>query len=398
MTTAQNSTDPLADLTAQGVSLWLDDLSRQRLQSGNLQQLIDTWHISGVTTNPSIFQAALADGGVGSPGRSPGQALAASNVYQAQLDDLAARGATVDDTVREATTDDVRGACDLFTGIYQATGHVDGRVSIEVDPRLAHQTQATIDQAAELHKIVDRPNVLIKIPATLAGLPAIAATIADGISVNVTLIFSLDRYQAVMDAYLTGLERAAEAGHDLAEIHSVASFFVSRVDTEIDKRLKAIGSPEAQALEGQAAIANARLAYQAYQQTFTGPRWEALAAKGANPQRPLWASTGVKDPKYDDTRYVVELVAPNTVNTAPEKTIAAVADHGVITGNTIEGTYAQASAVFSSLEALGIDLTDVFDVLETEGVDKFIVAWQELLDSVSQELATHADRDRLNAG
>ncbi|HEY5878865.1 MAG TPA: transaldolase [Nakamurella sp.] len=366
-------TDRLADLTAQGVSLWLDDLSRQRLQSGNLQQLIDTWHISGVTTNPSIFQAALADGAA----------------YQTQLDDLAARGATVDDTVQEATTDDVRNACDLFTGIYQATGHVDGRVSIEVDPRLAHETQATIDQAAELHKIVDRPNVLIKIPATLAGLPAITATIAEGISVNVTLIFSLDRYKAVMDAYLTGLEQAAEADHDLAEIHSVASFFVSRVDSEIDRRLQAINSPESQALEGQAAIANARLAYQAYEQTFAGDRWDALAAKGANKQRPLWASTGVKDPKYDDTRYVVELVAPNTVNTAPEKTIAAVADHGVITGNTIEGTYAQASAVFSSLEALGIDLTDVFDVLETEGVDKFIVAWQELLDSVSQELAKH---------
>ncbi len=372
MTTSQNP-DRLAELTAQGVSLWLDDLSRQRLHSGNLKQLIETWHISGVTTNPSIFQAALSDGAS----------------YQKQLDELAARGAGVDDTVREVTTDDVRDACELFTGIYQATGHVDGRVSIEVDPRLAHQTQATIDQAAELHKIVDRPNVLIKIPATEAGLPAITETIGNGISVNVTLIFSLDRYKAVMDAYLSGLEQAAEAGHDLAEIHSVASFFVSRVDTEIDKRLKAIGSPEADALLGQAAIANARLAYQAYEQTFTGPRWDTLAAKGATKQRPLWASTGVKDPAYDDTRYVVDLVAPGTVNTAPEKTIAAVADHGQITGNTIEGTYAQASAVFSSLEALGVDLTDVFEVLETEGVDKFIASWNELLDSVSQELAKH---------
>ena len=373
MTTDTNSPDRLADLTAQGVSLWLDDLSRQRIHSGNLQHLIDTWHISGVTTNPSIFQAALKDGAS----------------YQQQLDELAARGADVDDTVREVTTDDVRNACDLFTGLFESTGHVDARVSIEVDPRLAHETQATIDQAAELHKIVDRPNVLIKIPATQAGLPAITAVIGEGISVNVTLIFSLDRYKAVIDAYLAGLEQAAEAGHNLAEIHSVASFFVSRVDTEIDKRLKAIGSPEAQALEGQAAIANARLAYQAYEQTFTGPRWEALAAKGANKQRPLWASTGVKDPQYDDTRYVVELVAPETVNTAPEKTIAAVADHGVITGNTIEGTYAQASATFSALEAIGVDLTDVFDVLETEGVDKFIAAWQELLDSVSEELAKH---------
>ena len=366
-------TDRLADLTAQGVSLWLDDLSRQRLRSGNLQDLIDTRHISGVTTNPSIFQAALADGAS----------------YQQQLDELAARGASVDDVVRTLTTDDVRDACDLFTGLFDSTRHVDGRVSIEVDPRLAHETQATIDQAAELHKIVDRPNVLIKIPATQAGLPAITAVIGEGISVNVTRIFSLARYRAVMDAYLTGLEQAAEAGHDLAEIHSVASFFVSRVDTEIDKRLKAIGSPEAQALEGQAAIANARLAYRAYEQTFTGPRWEALAAKGANKQRPLWASTGVKDPHYDDTRYVVELVAPNTVNTAPEKTIAAVADHGTITGNTIDGTDDQAAAVFSALEAAGVDLHDVFAVLEIEGVEKFIAAWQELLDSVSAELANH---------
>jgi transaldolase len=326
-----------------------------------------------VTTNPSIFQAALSDGAA----------------YQQQLDDLAARGAGVDDVVREVTTDDVRDACEMFTSLFQATGHVDGRVSIEVDPRLAHQTQATIDQARELHKIVDRPNVLIKIPATLAGLPAITVVIGEGISVNVTLIFSLERYKAVMDAYLAGLERARDAGHDLAEIHSVASFFVSRVDTEIDKRLQAINSPEADALKGQAAIANARLAYQAYQQTFTGERWEALAAAGANPQRPLWASTGVKDPAYDDTRYVVDLVAPGVVNTAPEKTIAAVADHGDITGNTIEGTYAQSSSVFSGLEALGVDLTDVFDVLETEGVDKFITAWQELLDSVSQEVEKH---------
>jgi transaldolase len=295
----------------------------------------------------------------------------------------------VDDTVRTTTTDDVRDACDLFTGIFQATGHIDGRVSIEVDPRLAHQTQATIDQARELHKIVDRPNVLIKIPAALAGLPAITAVIAEGISVNVTLIFSLDRYRAVMDAYLTGLEQAADAGHDLSEIHSVASFFVSRVHSEVDKRLQAIDSSDADALLGHAAIANARLAYQAYEQTFTGDRWAALHARGANKQRPLWASTGVKDPQYDDTRYVVELVAPNTVNTAPEKTIAAVADHGVITGNTLQGTYPRAAAVFSGLKKVGVDLDDVFTVLETEGVDKFIASWNELLDSVATELAKH---------
>ncbi len=373
MTTPQSSNNPLAELSEAGVSLWLDDLSRQRLQSGNLAELIRTEHIVGVTTNPSIFQVALSDGAS----------------YQKQLDELAARGASVEDTVREVTTDDVRDACDLFTDTYNATDHVDGRVSIEVDPRLAHQTQPTIEQALELAKIVDRPNVLIKIPATVEGLPAITAVLAEGVSVNVTLIFSLDRYAAVMDAYLSGIEQARSNGHDISQIHSVASFFVSRVDTEVDKRLQAISSPEAQALLGEAAIANARLAYQAYEQTFAGERWEQLAAAGANPQRPLWASTGVKDPKYDDTRYVVELVAPGVVNTAPEKTIDAVADHGVIRGDTIEGTYAQASSVFSALEALGIDLTDVFAVLETEGVDKFEKAWEELLDSVGQELDKH---------
>jgi transaldolase len=368
MTTPQSTNNPLADLADAGVSLWLDDLSRQRLQSGNLKELIATKHIVGVTTNPSIFQAALKDGAS----------------YQQQIGELAARGADVDDTVREVTTDDVRDACDLFTAVFESSGHVDGRVSIEVDPRLAHETAATIAQAQELAKIVDRPNVLIKIPATLAGLPAITAVIAEGISVNVTLIFSLERYNAVMEAYITGLEQAKEGGQDLSQIHSVASFFVSRVDSEIDKRLKAIGSPEAAALEGEAAIANARLAYQAYEQTFAGDRWEALAAAGANKQRPLWASTGVKDPKYDDTRYVVELVAPGTVNTAPEKTIDAVADHGVIRGDTITGTYGAASATFSALEALGIDLKDVFDVLESEGVEKFEASWAELLESVSQ--------------
>jgi transaldolase len=371
MTTPQSTNNPLADLSEAGVSLWLDDLSRQRLQSGNLKTLIADEHIVGVTTNPSIFQAALKDGAS----------------YQKQIGELAARGADVDDTVREVTTDDVRDACDLFTATFEESNHVDGRVSIEVDPRLAHDTEGTIAQAQELHKIVDRPNLLLKIPASLAGLPAITAVTAEGISVNVTLIFSLDRYKAVMDAYIAGLEQAKEGGQDLSQIHSVASFFVSRVDSEIDKRLKAIGSPEAAALEGEAAIANARLAYQAFEQTFSGDRWDALESAGANKQRPLWASTGVKDPKYDDTRYVVELVAPNTVNTAPEKTIEAVRDHGVIRGNTIEGTYAQASSVFSSLEALGIDLDDVFEVLESEGVEKFIQAWNELLESVSEELA-----------
>jgi len=365
-------TNPLADLSAAGVSLWLDDLSRQRLHSGNLAELITTKHIVGVTTNPSIFAAALLDG----------------ESYQIQADELAARGASVDDAVRAITTDDVRDACDLFRELYDSTGGVDGRVSIEVEPGLAFDTAGTVAQAQELSKIVDRPNVLIKIPATLAGLPAITSTIAEGISVNVTLIFSLERYDAVVDAYIDGLEQAKANGHDLSKIHSVASFFVSRVDTEIDSRLDKIGTPEAAALRGKAAIANARLAYQLFEKKFAGEKWETLAAAGAKVQRPLWASTGVKDPQYDDTQYVVELVAPNTVNTAPEKTIDAVADHGVIRGNTIEGTYGAASATFSALEAVGVDLKDAFEVLESEGVDKFVKSWEELQETVKVSLAT----------
>ena len=285
------------------------------------------------------------------------------------------------------TTDDVRDACDLFRDLYDSTDGVDGRVSIEVEPGLAHDTAGTVAQAQELYKIVDRPNVLIKIPATLAGLPAITATLAEGISVNVTLIFSLERYEGVIDAFVAGLEQAKANGHDLSQIHSVASFFVSRVDTEIDARLAKIGSDEATALRGKAAIANARLAYQLFEQKLAGDQWTALAAAGAKVQRPLWASTGVKDPSYDDTQYVVELVAPNTVNTAPEKTIDAVADHGVIRGNAIEGTYGAASATFSALEAVGIDLHDVFEVLETEGVDKFVKSWEELQESTRKALA-----------
>lgn len=367
MTQNQN----LAALSAAGVSVWLDDLSRDRLQSGNLQELIDTKSVVGVTTNPSIFQAALSKG----------------NAYDAQVKELAERGADVDATIRTVTTDDVRNACDVFAGIYKSSDGVDGRVSIEVDPRLAHDTDKTIQQAIELWKIVDRPNVLIKIPATEAGIPAIASVLAEGISVNVTLIFSVERYRLVMDAYLKGLEKAKEAGHDLSKIHSVASFFVSRVDTEIDKRLEDIGSDEALALRGQAGVANARLAYAAYEQVFVGgERFEALKAAGARVQRPLWASTGVKNPDYSDTLYVTELVAPNTVNTMPEKTLDAVADHGVVTGDTITGTAAAAQEVFDKLENIGIDLTDVFLVLENEGVDKFEKSWQELIEATQGQL------------
>ncbi|WP_319436406.1 transaldolase [Mycobacterium sp. RTGN5] len=365
----------LAALSAAGVSVWLDDLSRTRLRTGNLQKLIDTVSVVGVTTNPSIFQAALSHG----------------DAYDAQVSELAERGADVDATIRTVTTDDVREACDVLRPQWESSDGIDGRVSIEVDPRLAHDTDKTVLQAIELWKIVDRPNLLIKIPATEAGLPAITAVLAEGISVNVTLIFSVERHRAVMDAYLAGLEAAKQAGHDISKIHSVASFFVSRVDTEIDKRLETIGSDEALALRGQAGVANARLAYAAYEEVFVGgERFAPLAEAGALVQRPLWASTGVKNPDYSDTLYVTELVGPNTVNTMPEKTIDAVADHGVITGDTLSGTATAAQEVFDELEAVGIDLTDVFIVLENEGVDKFEKSWQELLDATQEQLNTAA--------
>jgi len=367
--TSQNPN--LAALSAAGVSVWLDDLSRDRLQSGNLRELIDTKSVVGVTTNPSIFQKAFADG----------------HAYDAQIAELAERGADVDATVRTVTTDDVRNACDVLAPQWEASDGIDGRVSIEVDPRLAHETDKTVAQAIELWKIVDRPNLLIKIPATKAGLPAITAALAEGISVNVTLIFSVERHRAVMDAYLAGLEKAREAGHDLSKIHSVASFFVSRVDTEIDKRLEKIGSEEALALRGQAGVANARLAYAAYQEVFdSGDRYRALKADGARVQRPLWASTGVKNPDYSDTLYVTELVAPHTVNTMPEPTINAVADHGVIRGDAVTGTASAAQKVFDDLEAVGIDLRDVFIALENEGVEKFEASWSELLKETRAQL------------
>ena len=362
----------LAALSEAGVSVWLDDLSRDRLSSGNLQQMIDTMSVVGVTTNPAIFQAALSH----------------SNTYDAQIAELAAQGADVDSTIRTVTTDDVRAACDVLAPQWKSSGGVDGRVSIEVDPRLAHETEKTIAQAIQLWSIVDRPNLLIKIPATKAGLPAITAVLAEGISVNVTLIFSVERHIEVMQAYLAGLEQAAAAGRNLSEIHSVASFFVSRVDTEIDKRLEKIGSADALALRGKAGVANARIAYAAYQSVFEGgERYQALAAAGARVQRPLWASTGVKNPEYPDTLYVTELVAPNTVNTMPEPTMHAVADHGVVSGDTITGTAAAAQQVFDALSALGIDLIDVFAVLEDEGVAKFEIAWNELLDATKAQLS-----------
>ena len=365
----------LAALSAAGVSVWLDDLSRDRIRSGNLADLIATRSVVGVTTNPTIFQGALSKG----------------NAYDDQVKELAARGADVDSAIRTITTDDVRAACDVFASTFEASGGVDGRVSIEVDPRLAFDTDQTVAQAIELWKIVDRPNLLIKIPATEPGLPAITKVIAEGISVNVTLIFSVQRYISVMGAYLDGLRNAKIAGHDLAKIHSVASFFVSRVDSEIDKRLETIGTPEALELRGKAGIANARSAYAAYQDVFDGGKHTSTfahlaASGGANAQRPLWASTGVKNPDYPDTMYITELVGPNTVNTLPEKTLEAFADHGALDGDAVSGKGAEAQEIFDKLTAAGVDLADVFDVLEREGVDKFEKSWEELLTATTAEL------------
>jgi transaldolase len=363
-------TDALARLSELGVSVWLDDLSRELLAGGELERLIRDRHVVGVTTNPTIFASALAKG----------------DRYEDQVRDLAARRADVDATVFEITTDDVRTACDVFRPVYEATDHVDGRVSIEVDPRLARDTQRTIDAARSLWTTVDRPNALIKIPATEAGLPAITQAISEGISVNVTLIFSLERYRAVMNAFVTGLEQARANGKDLTSIASVASFFVSRVDSEIDKRLGALGSDEARQLRGKAGIANARLAYQAYEEVISGERWRTLVDAGARVQRPLWASTGVKDPDNPDTMYVTELVAPDTVNTMPGKTLDAVADHGEIAGETIRGRYDEATTVLDRLERLGISYDEVTELLEREGVDKFDKSWAELLQTVTDEL------------
>jgi transaldolase len=364
-------TDKLAQLSDLGVSIWLDDVSRKRLNTGNLAELVRDKHVVGVTSNPTIFAKALSD----------------ASDYDEQVRELAARDASLDAAVKEITTTDIRNACDLFRDLYQRTGGVDGRVSIEVDPRLAHETDKTVAEALDLWKTVDRPNLLVKIPATEAGIPAITRTLAEGVSVNVTLIFSVERYKAVMEAYLSGLEQAKANGHDVAGLHSVASFFVSRVDTEIDKRLEAIGTDEAKALRGKAAVANARLAYAAFQETFSGERWEPLKAAGAHAQRPLWASTGVKNPDYSPTLYVDELVVADTVNTMPENTLDAVAEHSDLRGDTVTGTAAAAQQVFDDLAAAGIDIDDVFITLENEGVEKFEKSWEELLDSVKSQLS-----------
>jgi transaldolase len=370
-----NPDDTLQALSEAGVSIWLDDISRDRLRTGNLEALIRDLHVVGVTSNPTIFAHALSGG----------------DAYQTQIADLAIRGVSVDEAVRAITSFDIRWAADVLRPVYEASGGLDGKVSLEVDPRLARDTAKTIAEARALWWLVDRPNLFIKIPATAEGLPAITAALAEGISVNVTLIFSLERYEQVMDAFMTGLEQAAAAGHDLSTIASVASFFVSRVDTEVDNRLDKLGTPEAHALRGKAAVANARLAYELYEKHFGTGRWAALAAKGAKVQRPLWASTSTKDPEFDDTMYVVELVAPDTVNTMPEATLHATAAHGKLHGNTAAGGYDEARQVFAELERLGIGYDDVVAVLEEEGVAKFEASWKELLGSLAKEMGAAAE-------
>jgi len=364
-------TDVLGELTQAGVSVWLDDISRERLRTGNLASLIRDFHVRGVTSNPTIFANALAKG----------------DAYDEQIKDLAIRGVTVEEAARMITTYDIRWGADVLRPVYDGSDGVDGRVSIEVAPGLARKTAPTIAEAKQLWWLVDRPNMYIKIPATAEGVPAITATLAEGISVNVTLIFSLERYSEVIDAYMAGLEQAAANGHDISAIASVASFFVSRVDTEVDKRLTKIGTPEALALKSKAAIANARLAYELYEQKLDTDRWRALAAKGAKVQRPLWASTSTKDPSLPDTLYVVELVAADTVNTMPEATMRATAGHGVLRGDTIHGTYEESRALFASLEALGVSYDDVVQVLEDEGVSKFDASWNEMLQQIKNELS-----------
>jgi transaldolase len=363
-------TNPLRKMSEAGVAVWLDDLSRERLQTGNLAELIRDRSLVGVTTNPTIFQKAISG----------------SSLYDEQIRDLALRGTDIGETIRAITTWDVRAGCDVLRPVYEATGGVDGRVSIEVDPRIAHDTERTIAEARALWWLVDRPNLYIKIPATVEGIPAIAQCLAEGISINVTLIFSLNRYDAVMDAFIEGMERAQKSGLDLSKLGSVASFFVSRVDTEIDKRLDKIGTDEAKALRSKSAVANARLAYQHYEKVIASDRWKALEAAGAKVQRPLWASTGVKDPELPDTLYVTELIAPDTVNTMPQATLEAVYDHGEIEPDTIRGHYAEAQQILDDVAAVGVDYEDVVLVLEQEAVEKFEDSWNQLLEAVSAQL------------
>jgi transaldolase len=369
-------TGTMERLAAEGVAPWLDDLSRERLVSGGLARLVSEHGIVGITSNPTIFDKAIGSG----------------QHYDAQIADLARRGVGVAEAARLLTAHDVRRACDVLRGVHERSHGVDGRVSIEVDPRLAHDTEASLAEARALWWLVDRPNLFVKIPATREGLGAISAALAEGISVNVTLIFSLDRYDQVIAAFLDGMEMARSAGHDLSAMASVASFFVSRVDTETDNRLDKIGSSQARALRGRAAIANARLAYEHFERARASESWQELEAAGMRPQRPLWASTGVKDPSYDDIRYVVGLVAPDVVNTMPEATLRAVEDHAEITGDTIHGTYAESQQILDDIDVAGVSYHDVVTKLEDEGITKFADSWRDLFGTLEEELRSVATK------
>ena len=363
--TTDMSQNTLQEISDAGVSIWLDDLSRDRLHDGSLETLISDSHVVGVTTNPSIFSAAIAK----------------STLYQADILDMASKGYSTIEIVTQLTTDDVRNACDLFAPTFVSSNGVDGRVSIEVDPELAYDTSATVSRGKYLWSVVKRPNLLIKVPATMEGLPAIEELTAQGISVNVTLIFSVERYRMVMDSYLRGLERRVINQLPINQIHSVASFFISRIDSFVDEQLDA--SSPTSVLRGKAAIANAHLAYEAFLQVTSSARWSKLASHGANFQRPLWASTGVKDKLYVSTKYVVELVADNCVNTMPENTLNDLRTNGIVRGDTITANFDQAREVLKDLARAGIDFEYVVRHLETDGVGKFEKAWKELLNNVS---------------
>ncbi|MCB0996626.1 MAG: transaldolase [Acidimicrobiales bacterium] len=348
----------------QAQSPWLDNLRRGWITSGELAAWVERG-VRGLTSNPSIFQKAIAD----------------SDDYADQLGELAGRGASVEDIYWEMVRTDIESALDILAPVHDSSEGLDGFVSVEVDPGLARDTAGTLAAARDLHQRIDRPNLYVKIPGTAEGLPAIRQMIAEGRSINVTLLFSVERYREVMEAYLAGLEACSG---DLSAISSVASFFISRVDTEVDRRLEEIGTPEALALRGQAAVANGKLAYEAFLQTFAGPRWEALVARGARVQRPLWASTSTKNPTYPDTLYVDELIGPHTVNTLPDATLAAFEDHGTV-ARTIDEGLDEAHRVIDGIAAAGVDLTDVGTVLENEGVAAFEKSFTELLDTLDAQ-------------
>jgi len=358
----------LHKLSALGQSVWIDYLSRQMLQSGKLARLMEDDAVVGVTSNPTIFQKAIAEG----------------DAYDEQLRELLEVGEEDPKEIfLQLTSNDISAACDLLRKVWDEDEGLDGYVSWEVDPTLAYDRDGTVAEARRLHEWIDKPNLYVKIPATEPGLGAIEEMIASGKSINVTLIFSLERHQEVMESYIHGLERLVESGGDPGRVHSVASFFVSRVDTETDRRLDEIGG-EATRLKGKLAIANAKLAYQNYLETFAGPRWDALEAKGATKQRCLWASTSTKNPEYRDVMYVEELIGTETVNTMPEETIRAFQDHGKVE-LTLTKDIDAARKVFADLAAVGIDYDDVSDTLEREGVQKFTDSFRELLDGISSK-------------